>query len=1075
MARRKIAIDTQRRAYFLSDIVELKTQKLRELMYREDVELNGWQIKQAYYHGPGEYEYLDKQWRPFKVGDTWGGDDEINAFLQCKTIVSPQYDGKSLYLEMYINGYSLLKVNGRALQGLDYYRQVVLLTQKAKAGEEYLLEIEATVKHPPYEFWYGDVSNVRIFTKSRFVIIDKEIEGLYYDLDVALKAGKVFNDRPELQDFVLNNVYQAANMLDFNEQDFEIFKKQVFDARSFLQEYLFNNPRFKPVGEIHIVGNSHLDLVYLWPYKETIRKNARTTASTLRLMEEYPEFSFLQSQPKLYEDLEKHFPALFSEVEGRQKEGRWEITGGMYVEPDCNLPSGESLVRQILFGKGYMKKRFGVDSTVCWLPDVFGINWALPQILRKSGIKFLTSIKLTTWNDTNDFPHHTFWWKGLDGSRVLAHFPPTHLNKPVEPEWVDKHWNLYKQKEANGESMMMGGLGDGGSGMTREFLEHIRRMKNFPGLPSCSLETAESWFERQWEKHADKEDSLPEWYDELYMEGHRGTYTTAALLKKLNRKCELLYRDAEAFSVFAHQLGLTYQREKLNKGWQTVLLHQFHDTLPGTHPQSAFEWAVGELQQARQSGEEIRRKALEHIAGQVKTDSESLIVFNPLSWPRTSEVRAKVKWPVREFKLIGPDGNEVTYQVVSRHGNETEIMFIAKDLPSLGYAAFTLEHGSPLPVKDAKLSVSTKQMENKFFRIILSDNGGITSIYDKITGREVLAHGVEANRFQLFEDIPGPYSAWDIIPEYKDKEIPLPDAETVEVIEEGPVRVAIEITRVFTGGDPKQVLVNTEGYLKPIPITRKGASKIVQRIVLYSDVPRIDFETHITWHETEKLLKVAFPVNVFAKTATYDIPFGNIERPTHYNTSWDEAKFEVCGHKWADLSEGGYGVSILNDCKYGWDIFGNVMRLTLLKAPTRPSMEMDRGEHDFTYSIYPHAGTWRQADTIRQAYQLNVPAVVVQQGVHDGELPVAHSFIQVNAKNVFIEALKLAEDSDEMVVRFCEHYCQRGDVTLTFDKPVKSVKECSLIEQDNQPAESKNRTVIFHLDPYELKTFKIKF
>ena len=1075
MARRKIAVDAQRQAYFLSDIVELKIKKLRELMYREDVDLNGWQIKQAYYHGPGKYEYIDKQWRSFKVGDTWGGNDEINAFLQCKTIVSPHYDGKPLYLEMYINGYSLLKVNGRALQGLDYYRQVVLLTQKAKAGEEYLLEIEATVKHPPYEFWYGDVSNVRIFTKSRLVMIDKDIEGLYYDLDVSLKAGKIFNNRPELQDFVLGNASKAANMLNFNEENFGVFKKQVLDTRLFLQKHLFNNSRFKSMGEIHIVGNSHLDLVYLWPYKETIRKNARTTASTLRLMEEYPEFSFLQSQPKLYEDMEKYFPGLFSEVKRRQKEGRWEITGGMYVEPDCNLPCGESLIRQILFGKRYIKKRFGVDSTVCWLPDVFGITWSLPQILRKSGMKFLSSIKLTTWNDTNDFPHHTFWWKGLDGSRVLVHFPPTHLNKPVEPEWVDKHWNLYKQKEANSESMMMGGLGDGGSGMTREFLEHIRRMKNFPGLPNCSFETAESWFCRQWEKHADKENSLPEWYDELYMEGHRGTYTTAALLKKLNRKCELLYRDAEAFSAFAHQLGLPYQREKLNDGWRTVLLHQFHDTLPGTHPQSAFKWAVGELQQARQSAEDIRRKALEHIARCVKTDGESLIVFNSLSWLRTSEVRTKIRWPDNKFRLIAPNGDEVVYQVVSRDGDEVEIIFVAKDLPSFGYTTFILEAGSPLQTKDAKLSVSTKQMENKFFHVTFSDNGCITSIYDKINDRQVLADGAEANRFQLFEDIPGPYSAWDIIPEYKDKEIPFPGAETIEVVEKGPVRIVVEISHTFTGGDPKQVLVNTEGYLKTIPINRKGASKIVQRVVLYSDVPRIDFETHITWHETEKLLKVSFPVNVFAKNATYDIPFGNIERPTHYNTSWDEAKFEVCGHKWADLSEGGYGVSILNDCKYGWDIFGNTIRLTLLKAPTRPSMEMDRGNHAFTYSVYPHAGTWRQADTIHQAYQLNVPAVAVQQGIHDGELPAVHSFIQMSAKNVFVEALKLAEDSDEMVVRLCEHYCQRGSVTLTFDKPIKSARECNLVEQDNQPAESKGRAVIFRLDPYELKTFKIKF
>ena len=1072
MARRKVAVDAKRAAYFASDVVEMRIRKLKELMYYEPVELNDWQIRQAYYHGPEQYEFIDEDFRPFKVGETWGGHDDITAFLKCETTVPQSYDGHPLYLEMYINGYSLLKMNGRPLQGLDFYRQMVLLSPKAKAGEKCLFEIEAAVKNKPYENWYGDRGNVRIFTKSRLVKVDKDIDGLYYDLDLAMKACKAFEERPELQDFVFDKLSQAIKLFDLYEYDTEKFKAGVIKARDYLKKELYENSQYKPVGDIKIVAQSHLDLVYLWPYKETIRKNARTTATNLRLADEYPEYSFLQSQAKLYEDLETYFPQLYDDVQKYHKQGNWEITGGLYVEPDCNLPSGESFVRQILFGKRYMKEKFGIDSTICWLPDVFGMTCTMPQILLKSGLKFTTSIKLTTWNDTNEFPHHTFWWKGLDGSKLFVHFPTTHFNWGIEPKIMLDHWNKYNQKQVNGESMMMGGLGDGGSGMTRENVEHIRRMKNFPGLPACEFETAESWFNRQWDKHADNPDQLPEWYDELYMEGHRGTFTTAALIKKLNRQCEFLYRDAEFFSVFADKLGLPYDREKLHEGMKTVLIHQFHDTLPGTHPQEAFVWATDELKEAKKLGEDIRRKALTHIAKSVKTEGDSLVLFNSLPWERTDKVCVKIRC-TDDFKLVDPQGNEVGYQVISQANGEKEIIFIAKDIPSMGYATYRIEKG--VPITKQLMTVTDKQMENRFFNISFADNGCISGIYDKVNDREVLPEGSQANEFQLFEDIPGPFCAWDIIREYKDKQWPLNGFDEVKVIEQGPVRVVLEMTKTFAFDDPGKIEVNIENQNDFIDIQRKDDSKIVQRIVLYNDIARIDFETYISWHETQKLLKVAFPVNVFSKTATYDIAFGNIERPTHYNTSWDEAKFEVCGHKWADLSEGDYGVSILNDCKYGWDIYDNTMRLTLLKAPTRPSLEMDRGEHEFTYTLYPHKGAWRDADTFRQAYQLNVPIVTVQQGANDGELPPTHSFLEVDSDNVFVEAVKLAEDSDDVIIRLCEYYRQRGKTTLNFDRKIKSAKECNLMEQNESKVSSKGEELPFNLDPYELKTFKMRF
>ncbi len=471
MARRKIAADAKRAAYFPSDIVEMKIRKLGEMRLTDPVELEGWQIRQSYYHGPGEYESIDKEFRPFAVGDTWGGHDEITAFLELKTTVPENYDGEPLYLEMYINGSSLLKLNGRPLQGLDYFRKVVLLSPEAKGGEECFFEIEAAVKNKPYENWYDERGNIREFAVSRFVKIDRDIEGLYYDLDLAMNACKALEKNPEVQDFVFDCLAKAIQLFDLYETSPEVFKAGVLAAREYLKKELYENPKYPPVGDIKMVAQSHLDLVYLWPYKETIRKNARTTASNLRLADEYPEYCFLQTQSKLYEDLETWFPALYADVQDYQKRGQWEISGGLFVEPDCNLPAGESLVRQILLGKRYMKERFGVDATVCWLPDVFGLSFTLPQILLKSGLKFTSSIKLTTWNDTNEFPHHTFWWKGLDGSRLFVHFPTSHFNWGLEPKVMLDHWDQYEQKLANGESMAMVGLGDGGSGMTRKDME----------------------------------------------------------------------------------------------------------------------------------------------------------------------------------------------------------------------------------------------------------------------------------------------------------------------------------------------------------------------------------------------------------------------------------------------------------------------------------------------------------------------------------------------------------------------------------------------------------------------------
>lgn len=1046
MPRRRIAIDPGRRAYSDTEVLELNINRLRDSMYRDPVALDEWDFKQAYYHGPGNYEFIDKEWRKIRIGETWGGED-ITAFFRKTAVVPEAHHGKPLFLDIYFNGDSLLKVNGVPHQGLDHYRRVIFLTERAVKGTRYEFEVEGHVKHLPYEKWRHETGNVRTFEQARFVVVDREVEKLYYDARTAFDACLAVSDNRELQEFLFEELRTGLNMIDYYETDFEKFKSQVSQAEAYIQDKIYKCDKFKLTGKLSLAGQSHLDIVYLWPYKETIRKNARTTSSMLNLMEEYPEFRFTQSQPKLYEDLAEYYPQLFERVKQRQKEGRWECTGGMYIEPDCNLISGESFVRQILHGKRYFRKTFGFDATVCWLPDVFGNMWSMPQILLKAGVKYLSSIKLTTWNDHNDFPHNTFWWRGIDGSRLLTHFPPTHFNACFAPQVAKMHWDKYGQKIECGESLIMYGKADGGSGVTREMLEYARRLKSFPGMPSCEIHNVEDYFDRI----SKKVKNLPEWYDELYLEGHRGTYTTAGLLKKRNRQCEMLYREAEIFGSFANLLGHPYPRDTYNQGWRIVLLHQFHDTLPGTHPKPAFEWAAEEYKKAVEIGQGLKQSALSFLASKIKTAGDSLIVFNSLPWNRTDIVRCLVATGGKPFRVLNQQGNEISYQIVSQKGSDVEIIFTASDVSSLGYATFGLKFGETPAKAEASLAASPQRIENKFFFLEFDSDGHLKTIFDKVSQRNILAPNSIGNQFQLFEDIPGQFSAWDIIPTYKDKEWEIKRLESIEVAESGPVRASVRLRRKFL------------------------SSEIRQTIVLYSELPRIDFETEVSWWEKEKLLKVRFPVDIISKSATYDIPFGNIERPTHKNTSWEEAKYEVCGHKWVDLAEGDYGVSFLNDCKYGYDIHDNVMRITLLKAPVFPNPEADRGEHSFTYSMYPHAGTWRTAQVARRAYELNSLLTAAQQKAQSGELPTSLSFASVNRENVFLEAVKLAEDSDEYIVRVFENYRQRGNVTLSFFRDIAQVTECNLMEENDSPIEFSKNMITFYTKPYEIRTFKVRF
>lgn len=943
-----------------------------------------------------------------------------------------------------------MKVNGIPWQGLDFYRDFVMLSEKA-AVKTYRLDIEAYVILKPYDGWRKDEKDFHTFDRARLAVVDKTAAAGYYDFLLAYEVYRAYKEKDEnaeLQDFILTRLEKALAFIALDESSPAAFQRQMRRARAYLQQHLYQSKACRATGSIALVGQSHLDIIYLWRYAETIRKNARTCANMLALMREYPAFRFVQSQPKLYEDLQKYYPDIFRMVQARVRTGQWEAAGGMYIEPDGNLPSGESFVRQILFGKRYFRRTFDVDTHIAWMPDVFGAGWSLPQILLKSGIRYFTTIKLSTWNDTNDFPHHTFWWEGLDGSRVLCHFPPTHFGEEFTTPIIRRHWNGYMQKEETGESLMLYGLADGGGGPVRPEVEFSLRLARFPGMPAIRYTSAEACFQRLGRKGA----RLPVWRDELYMEGHRGTYTSMAVLKKLNRVAENLYRDAEIFATLAFALGGRRAQERINEGWKYVLTNQFHDTITGSHIKACVPDILKDYQAALAIGNEVATRATGRLAQRIDTARcrKPLVVLNTLSWERTDICRIPLDRIGADDALLDDEGRDVPCQVVVNEEGRKELAFVAAGVPGLGYRVYDLVSGKRSSQSPPCGAASANSLENEFFSLRMDADGLLTSLYDKVRDREVLAPGRRGNELQLFEDKPGRFSAWDIIAAYEKTRLPVGRPESIRVRDNGPVAISLTIAR------------------------RIFDSTVRQDIVLYRQVPRIDFRTQIAWREREKLLKVAFHLAVNAMRATYDIPFGNIERPTHRNTSWDEAKFEVWAHKWADLAEGDYGVALLNDCKYGYDVKDNVMRLTLLKGPVHPNPDADLGMHRFTYSLYPHGSGWREGGVLRAGCELNAPLRAGWTGVHRGELPRRFSFAQCSKENFVLETLKQAEDSDHMVLRGYEAYGQRGTAEVAFFKPLRSVKECNLMEEEEWSIRPARSTFSFPFLPYEIKTFKLQ-
>lgn len=1006
--------------------------------------------------GAENLDFEDFNWKEFRVGEAWGGYDQIFWF-RTRITIPPDWIDQKVVIRMLPgprDGYgstaeAQLYVDGEPIQAFDRWHDEACLPSKILNRGEISVALRC---------WSGmfEVPPQRRFTEASLILINQTAEKYYFLANTLLKTLIEIDSSHPSYYLLLNPLNQSINLINFFHPKGEHYYRTLQSALEFLQESIAKFPKDLMSPSINAIGHAHIDMAWMWQSHHTREKARRTFSTVLHLMDQYPDFQYLHTSPQLYKFLLEDDPKLFARIQKQVEEGRWEPTGGMWVESDTIIPNGESLVRQILFGKRYFKEAFNRECTVLWLPDSFGFSWVLPQLMVKSGLRYFAS-SVIHWSRFNRFPYDTFYWRGMDGSQVLVMFftSPGENNKYhytynglIAPYDVRTAWENYRQKEINHELLMPFGWGDGGGGPTVEMLESIQAQTNLPGHPSIKIGSVESYFSRL-EKNLLSQ-SVPVWDGELYNEDLQGAYTSQARLKRANRLLETLFHDVEWYSVlFDDFSGLNcYPQEDLNQKWERFLHLQFHDILPGTSIHEVTEDALRDYADLTRQISELSNAARIGIKALIKTKSPALLVFNNTSWEQSVVVEIPWSEQMRGKSIVDETGYPLLHQDISVKG-QLRRLFQVPNIPTWGYHTYPL---APIENQnfEQEIFVSNQQIENRFYRINFNAAGQITALFDKKSDREVLVEGQVGNSLMLFDDRPKSGEAWVIDPSYQDKVHVITQLSDWKIEEVGPLRGVIRFVWQVDG------------------------TTIQQRVILYRDLPVIDFETVLDWHHHQMMLKVSFPVNIRSSWATYDIQFGNIERPTHQNTSYDQAHFENPAQKWADLSEEGYGVALINDCKIGYDIRDHCIRLTLHRSPTEPDPNADQGVHNFTYRLFPHPGNWRNPDISKHAYGLNsqFSAQVMDANDH-GVLPPTISWAKCD-EPLILETLKKAEDDRAWIIRLYENQQMRKEnVCLRIWKDVEKAFEVNLMEEEEEELEIRENCVYFSIRSYEVKTIKI--
>lgn len=821
---------------------------------------------------------------------------------------------------------------------------------------------------------------------------------------------------------------------------------------------------------VYLVGNAHIDLAWLWRTNESIEIAANTYKSVMNNIDIHPELIYAQSQAQTYKWVEDHRPELFKRIQKEVKEGRWDIVGGMWAEPDCNLIGGESWIRQILYANLYFKEKFDKEVSLGWNPDSFGYNYNMPQFYSKSGIKAFITQKIS-WNMNTRFPYHIFWWEAPDGSRILTYLPTGSYVEKVEHDKIIQQLRNFEDATGYKEMLSLIGFGNHGGGPNLPMIERAILYNKQPLFPNVEFIKAHDYIAKIMEKDLS---DIPVWKSEMYLENHRGTFTTQASTKAFNRRNESLMEAAEKAASIANMLGMEYPAASFEKAWKTILLNQFHDILPGSSITPVFRDSDETSAVSQKIIKRTMHASLQFIAEKLGVKSEGfqqVLVYNPLSWKRSGRVNLLLKeYDPAAVNVTDAQGKEIPSRIVtSADGLDRTLEFYASDLPALGFKFFNLHQAEEKSLANA--DAGKFLLENKFLKVTINpETGNLSSIFDKVNNREVLAAGTEGNVIELHENLPGYWDAWNI--GYTGEKWSLNKADSIELLENNSFRTVIRVKKSFLGKS-KSNWAPTEGF---------PSSFFIQDIILYRGSKKLDVELDVDWWEDHTLAKVAFPLSLDADVATYEIPYASIERSTRRNSEFEKARYEVPVHRWADVSLDGYGVSLLNESKYGMDIHNNVMRLTLLTSPIWPDPMADRGRHKIAYSIYPHKGDWRQAETVKHAAEVNIPLVAHAVRSGKGAMPkselaevVFAGLARVNVDNALITTIKKAELDSSYILRIVETHGKSADVEVSLPKEIKTAAEVTMLEKDLGEATFAGKKLTFKLGKYEVKSFKVTF
>ncbi|MCL4540905.1 MAG: glycosyl hydrolase-related protein, partial [Chloroflexi bacterium] len=983
-------------------------------------------------------EAMRRPFAPLAPETPWGAKWEYGWF-RGRVVLPEEAKGHRIVLVLETGGESLVYVNGQAVGARDREHREITLTQRASALDTFEIVAESYAGHGPMVMRVGPVppdrmtvpeppATQRVLGETTFGIWEEDLYQLLMDVETLARLRNVLDVR-SLRVAEIDQGLQDFTLIVDPELPYGEFLATVHSGRERLQP-LLATVNGSTVPELFAFGHAHIDVAWLWPLAETERKTARTFSSQLTLLDEYPFYRFMHSTPHLYVKLAEQYPALFERVKQAAQRGQFLVEGGMWVESDTNIPSGESLIRQFLFGKRYFREEFGVECELLWLPDVFGYSGALPQILRGCGINYFSTAKIFwAYNGGEQFPYNTFVWEGIDGSRVLAHFCNDY-NSHTDPESIADRWNSRVQLNGISTRLVPFGFGDGGGGPTRDHLEFLRRMGNLEGLPKVHIASPIEFF------HDLERRGIPDahYVGELYFQAHRGTLTSQARTKRGNRKGELALREAELWSSIAASLHQAeYPQSELAEAWRGLLLNQFHDIIPGSSIHRVYEEAEALYQHVLDTAEHLIARAQRAIAA---PSERHISVFNSLSWSRTE----LIPLPGDATGLADPADDLMPVQHVG------DQVFVEVTLPPMGLSTFTLvAQDTPIEASPSAVRVTERSLENEYLRAIFNEMGEIISLFDKESQRELLT--APGNVFRLFKDVPTEWDAWDIDSMYELTPVVLQDQSTAPVASPGPLVGILRVVRSLHG------------------------SHFVQHIRLRRGSRRLEFETEGEWRERHKLLKVAFSVNVKSHEAWHEVQYGHLTRPTHRSRRFDADRFEVSNQRWTALVEEGHGVAVLNDCKYGVSVLDNCISLTLLKSALGPDMTADIGHQEFTYALYAWNGSFCDSAIVREGYELNCPPLVsLGRGVDA-------SFLSVDATNVIIDTVKRAEDGlGDLIVRLYESKRTATRCRLHTTLPVVEAVETNMLEviDQNTLQVPERGEIILEFRPFEVKTLRLR-